>query len=200
MGLSSLLKSPFVYESFQRLVGGVRMREECLKVLAPSAGERVLDVGCGPAYYLADMPDVDYHGFDTNERYIEHARKRFGDRGEFHCEVFGAAAAERLGSFDRIMLMGLLHHLDDAECDELLGLLARALKPGGILVALDTVLHDEQNRFEHLLASRDRGEHVRTPEGFSALGAKHFEDVEGRLSDRFWVPSIYWVMTLRTPR
>lgn len=200
MGLSSLLKSPFVYESFQRLVGGVHMREECLKILAPSAGDRVLDVGCGPAYYLADMPAVDYHGFDTNERYVEHARKRFGDRGEFHVEVFGPAAAARLGAFDRIMLMGLLHHLDDAECDELLGLLARALKPGGILVALDTVLHGEQNRFEHLLASRDRGEHVRSPEGFSALGAEHFEHVEGRLSDSFWVPSIYWVMTLRTPR
>ena len=83
------------------------MREECLRILATKEGHRVLDVGCGPAYYLADMPTVDYHGFDTDARYIEHARHRFGDRGHFYCEPFTGEQAERLGTFDRVMLMGL---------------------------------------------------------------------------------------------
>ena len=160
----------------------------------------MLDVGCGPAYYLADMPTVDYHGFDTDARYIEHARHRFGDRGHFYCEPFTGEQAERLGTFDRVMLMGLLHHLDDTECHELLELVGRVLKPGGIAVALDTVLHSGQNSFESLLAENDRGEYVGQPEAFSALAEKHFASVEGRLSDAWWVPSIFWAMTIKDPR
>ena len=55
----------------------------------PSPGETVLDLGCGPAYYLGRLPrDIRYFGFDTSTRYIEHARKRWGDGPQFRDEVF----------------------------------------------------------------------------------------------------------------
>ncbi len=199
MGVRSILKFPIVYETYQRLVGGMHMRDECLKVLDLKTGQRVLDVGCGPAYYLAQMPDVEYFGFDTDERYIEHARKKFGARGNFRCAMFTPQVAAELGQFDRIMLMGILHHLDDDQCDELLALLASVLAPGGMIVALETVIHERQNPVERMLAEGDRGEYVRKPEGFSALAQKHFQSVDGQLSQEFWIPSIFWVMTMGQP-
>ena len=104
--MRALLSLPSVYLGFQALVGGTKMRSLCLALLEPQPGQRIVDIGCGPAYYLADLPAVDYHGFDTDARYIDHARKRFGSRGRFYVEPFTQMHADTLGPFDRVLLMG----------------------------------------------------------------------------------------------
>ena len=158
---SGVLGHPAVYIAFQRLVGGAAAREAGLQALAPRAGERVLDVGCGPAYYLDRLPSCEYHGFDTDRRYVEWARQRFGHRASFHAEEYGEAHRQALPKFDAVMLMGLLHHLDDAAAGGLLDLVARSLAPGGRVVTLDTVHFQGQSTFSRWLADHDRGEHVR---------------------------------------
>ncbi len=197
--MRSILKSPHIYMTFQKLVGGIQMRSRCLTILQAQEGERILDVGCGPAYYLNDLPRLDYYGFDTDDRYIDHAKRRFGDRGRFFAEPFNESRAAELGPFDGVLLMGLLHHLDDEACHSLLSAIRASLNPGGRVVALDTVVHKDQHSLEHWLAIHDRGEFVRTPEAFLDLARPHFESVEGLLPEASWTPSIYWVMTMRQP-
>ena len=195
--MRALLSLPSVYLGFQALVGGTKMRSLCLALLEPQPGQRIVDIGCGPAYYLADLPAVDYHGFDTDARYIDHARKRFGRRGRFYVEPFTQMHADTLGPFDRVLLMGLLHHLSDSECAALLALLSRCLRPGGRVVTLDTVLHDRQGSMERWLAQNDRGTYVRSPSGFEALAKSHFSDVQGTLPSLPRVPNIYYAMVLK---
>lgn len=198
--MKAILSSPQVYVAFQRLVGGARMREICLGMLDPKPGERILDVGCGPAYYLNDLPPVEYYGFDTATRYIEHAQAKFGDRGTFFAEEYTRAHADRLGRFDGILLMGLLHHLDDSTAHELLSVAADSLRPGGRVIALDTTVHAGQSWWENKFALGDRGEYVRTPEAFTALAKAHFSDVQGELRPKgSWVPDVHWIMTMRSP-
>ena len=158
MGLhpSDVLESPAAYVALQYLVGGTKMREWGLEALAAKPGERILDLGCGPAYYVNRLGDVDYIGFDTHAPYIEAAKKRF-PRARFYCELFGAKQAEALGPFDAVFLMGLLHHLEDEQVDELLGLAAAHLRPGGRVVALDTVVYPGQSAISRTLAKNDRG-------------------------------------------
>lgn len=200
MDLRLVLKSPFIYETYQLLVGGIYVREECVRLLGLKPGHRVLDVGCGPAYYLAKMPAVDYYGFDTDQTYIDHARRKFGTRGHFQCAMFTAEAAAKVGKVDRIMLMGLLHHLDDAKCHELLALLASVLAPGGVILTNDTTVHEGQNRLERMLAEGDRGDFVREPQRFEEIARDHFEEVEGHIPERFLLPSVFWLMRLSRPR
>lgn len=176
------------------------MREICVDLLAPKAGERILDIGCGPAYYLDRLPPCEYYGFDTDQRYIEHARSRFGQRAQFFCEPFLDEQAAKHGQFDGILLMGLLHHLDDAACDHLLQLLSGVLKPDGRIIALDTTVHPKQNFFEHHLAVGDRGEFVRAPGAFEAMAKRWFAEVEGSVNKSWWIPAVHWTMTLRHPR
>lgn len=197
--MQAILKSPEIYMAFQWLAGGIKMRSLCLDILKAREGEKVLDVGCGPAYYLNNLPRLDYYGFDTDDRYIEHARSRFGSRGRFYSQPFDIGHANELGPFDGVLLMGLLHHLDDGECDSLLRMIASSLRPGGRVVALDTVVHPKQHRFERWLAGHDRGRHVRTPDGFLALARPHFNSVDGQIPEIHLTPSIYWVMTMRKP-
>lgn len=202
MGLhpSDVLESPAAYVALQYLVGGTKMREWGLEALAAKPGERILDLGCGPAYYVNRLGDVDYIGFDTHAPYIEAAKKRF-PRARFFCELFGAKQAEALGPFDAVFLMGLLHHLEDEQVDELLGLAAAHLRPGGRVVALDTVVYPGQSAISRTLAKNDRGDHVRTEQGYTRLAKRHFDAVDGRVvGDSLTCPSAGWLMTLTAPR
>ena len=73
------------------------------------------------------MPRVDYVGFDTEPRYIEYAREHYRDRGRFFCEHFAQAHVTKFKPFDAIMLLGIVHHINDAEAEDLFGLLGEML-------------------------------------------------------------------------
>src|SRR5215210_6260628 len=113
--LKKALDWPRAYLAFQYVYGANRLRKMSVDVLAAKAGERILDVGCGPAYLLDYLPEVTYVGFDIEPRYLDYARRRFGSRGEFVHARYDDGYRAKLAPFDGILLMGVLHHLDDAE-------------------------------------------------------------------------------------
>ena len=142
----------------------------------------MVDVGCGPAYYFERLPQpLTYHGFDTEPRYIEWARKRWGDRATFHLGMFDAEHAAALGPVDAVLLLGVLHHLSDVQSVELLDLSARALAPDGRVITVDTCFEPAQGRIARWMAENDRGEYVREPAAFLELASGRFERVEGEI-------------------
>lgn len=186
----------------QRLVGAVKARDECLTALGARPGDRILDVGCGPAYYVEGLPECEYFGFDTNSAQINAARARFGHRNaKFFDEPFTAEHQRALGPFDKVLLLGILHHLDDAASRNLLDLVAGSLKPGGIVVALDTPLYEGQSNFSRFLAKNDRGDFLRYPDAYVQLASQSFEQVESRLlGDTLTMPWSFFMMVLKKPR
>ncbi|HZO17255.1 MAG TPA: methyltransferase domain-containing protein [Polyangiaceae bacterium] len=196
----SVLGHPSLYNLSQRVLGASEARYRCLDELDARPGQRVLDVGCGPAYYLERLaPGVEYHGFDTDERYIGWATDRFGARARFYCDTYGERHLAELGHFDRVLLMGLLHHLDDREANALLALIARALAPGGRVVTLDTCYDDRLSSLERWLASQDRGRHVRETRAFDEMASRHFQNVRGNLI-ALRMPMRLWLMTMSERR
>ena len=197
----SILGYPAAYVLSQRLVGATHARDLAIAALEPAAGHRILDIGCGPAYYFDRLPRCEYFGFDTDAGYIADATKRFGDRGRFFAEPYTEARRNDLPLMDRIMLMGLLHHLDDAACEGLLDLVARSLAPKGRVAALDTVLYEGQPALARFLAKNDRGDFIRQPEGFLALARERFAKVEHRiLGGTPGMVSTFLLMTFSEPR
>jgi SAM-dependent methyltransferase len=200
--LQTALGSPAIYIGVQRLVGSDRLRRICLdSYLKLKPGERVLDIGCGPGYILDFMPDVDFVGFDTDPRYIDYARRKYGRRGRFHCAKFAAEHVRQLGAFDAIMLMGILHHLSDVEARDLLRLLSQGLTKKGRIVALDACFADDQSRIARWMAEHDRGEFVRTPVAYARLFAGLLICREAVvLSNVCRIPSTEIVHVLTLPR
>jgi SAM-dependent methyltransferase len=190
-----------IYVALQRGLGADRLRYGCLDELALKDGDCVLDVGCGPAYYFERLPKVQYFGFDTAPRYIDYARKRWGDRAEFRCEIFGEEHLAQLPPVDAVLLLGLLHHMSDDDSRVLLDLVARALAPGGRVISVDTCFEPSQGRISRWMSENDRGEHVRQPDGFVTLARKSFDTVDGDvLSGVTRVPSSFWMMRMSAPK
>jgi SAM-dependent methyltransferase len=198
--LRQTLSNAGLYIALQKGIGADRIRYRCIEDAELKPGDRVLDVGCGPAYYFDRLPEVDYVGFDTSEPYIAYARSHYGERGDFHCEFLCADHLSELGRFDAVLLFGLLHHLDDTKCATLLDLAARALAPGGRVVSCDTTVHQGQHRVSRWMSENDRGEYVRRPESYDALAHASFGDLETHVVDALSrVPSSLYMMRMAAP-
>lgn len=168
-GVRSVLSLARVYRLAQRAVGATRFREVIATQLAGLApGERVLDVGCGTADILDHLPrGVVYVGYDTNPRYIESARRRFGTRAEFYDAI--ERIPDLAKTFDLVMAIGVLHHLSDSAVRELARAAHGALRDGGRFLTIDPTLVPGQSRIARLMIRNDRGRHVRSPDALARL-------------------------------
>ena len=178
-GLRGYLSISWAYSLFQKLIGADGFYRRIVNdYVAPHQADRILDIGCGPADILLHLPPgVEYYGFDTSATYIATARRRFGARGTFWADRVSRASLARLPKFDVVLASGVLHHLDDDEARDLFALARDALTPGGHLVTCDVCYVDGQSRASRFLASRDRGQNVRHPDGYRRLAETAFDRI-----------------------
>jgi SAM-dependent methyltransferase len=188
--ISSIMEHSFVYMTYQTLVGGIRARRLVLEQYANyKPGMVIIDVGCGPGYPLKWLPGADYYGFDISPQYIESAKQTYGDRGHFYCDLFSTKYLAEIPPADLVILMGVVHHLDDATTQEMFRLAHSALKPEGTLIALELCYKPDQPRIAKFLIDNDRGEYVRTQPEYERLGRQVFSRVRSDVrEDLFYIP------------
>lgn len=110
-------------------------RPAVLQILGDVEGRRVLDIGCGPGLYAAELVarGAEVVGFDGSPRLVELARERLGDGADLRVhdarEPLSWLADE---SVDLAVMALVIHHLEDPV--PLLREAHRALRPGGRLV------------------------------------------------------------------
>lgn len=194
-GIRAVLSHPSIYNALQLMMGAHQGRKRFVaNFVRPFPGMKVLDVGCGPADILAYMPDVDYSGFDIDDDYIDQAHKKFGLRGKFHCKQLQMSDLASLPSFDIVLAIGLLHHLDDTVAVNVMQLAAKALKPGGRLLTIDPCLDPSQNPIARLLIRGDRGQNVRDKAGYEELASAVFEFPRIEVRHTVWIPYTHCIM------
>src|SRR6266566_1436524 len=108
-----ILERPLIYRAFSHTISrsdaaSLHAKENIRAV----AGDRILDIGCGPGDILDSLPPVDYYGFDLNDAYIRFARRKYSGRGKFYClAVENSFLPGEPHSFDIVIANGILHHL-----------------------------------------------------------------------------------------
>jgi SAM-dependent methyltransferase len=110
-------------------------RPAVLELVGDVSGRRILDAGCGPGLYAAELAarGAEVWGFDASPEMVRLARRRAGGGATFRVHDL----AEPLvwledAAFDGALLALVIHHVDDRVAA--LRELHRVLRPGGFLV------------------------------------------------------------------
>ena len=181
-----------MFDLHQRLVGGRDSKRRFVEEhVGPQPTDRVLDIGSGTGALRERMPEaISYLGVEINPAYVEAARSRFGDAGEFICSDIGAFELPAGQTFDFAIAYGVFHHLDDETSRRAIAIAAAGLREGGRLVMAEPCwLPGRQGWFERLLMRFDRGSFIRTIDEYVALFEGRFEAIATRiLADSYRVP------------
>lgn len=115
-------KHAFVWEKAKGLI----------ELLAPQAGERILDLGCGTGALTAEIAacGAEVFGVDRSADMISEARQKFPG---LQFEVMDARELDFAGEFDAVFSNAVLHWIREPEC--VIAGVAKALRPGGRFVA-----------------------------------------------------------------
>jgi arsenite methyltransferase len=120
----------------------VRRRRALVRAaLNVRAGERVLDVGCGPGFYVEELLDeVGFEGavvgVDASAQMLAAARRRCAERANVEFREGDATALPvEEASFDAALCVQVLEYVADPTAA--LAQMHRALRPGGRVVVWD---------------------------------------------------------------
>jgi SAM-dependent methyltransferase len=172
-----LLSLPRIYTWFQNglAVPGVRAQIAATYIRA-RPGDAVLDIGCGPADILQFLPGTRYVGVDLNRRHLSEARRRYPHAQFLEMDV-RALPVEWRGRFDLVLAQGVLHHFSDEQLVPMLAGAYALMKNRARLVTIDPVFAPGQRFVARMMASVDRGRHVRTVEQYQEIARRVFPQV-----------------------
>ena len=175
-GWKSIFGLPNVYRAFQDLAGATYGKSwfirECIR---PRAQDKLVDIGCGPGDILEQLSEVEYIGIDISERYISEARKRYGGRALFlQGTTEDYRGDERVRNADLVTCIGLLHHLENKEAQQVLSFAQENLKSGGRFVGIEPCFLAHQTAVSRWIMARDRGQNVRLEEEWKTLLRSEF--------------------------
>ena len=116
----------------------------------------VLDAGCGGGILSEEFARLGCHvtGMDPAAASLKAASQHASGEGLRigYCQARGEDLPLVDACFDAVLCCDVLEHVDDYK--QLLGEVARALKPGGVLF-YDTINRTERSRLENILVAQD---------------------------------------------
>ncbi|MEM9619337.1 MAG: class I SAM-dependent methyltransferase [Pseudomonadota bacterium] len=146
------------------------MRRQALPFIGAALAERdvatasLLDLGSGTGQFLSTVkdnwPTLSVTALDLSPAYLNKTRASLGRWKDI---TYVQANAEETGlpdaSFDVITAVYLFHELPPAVRKTITAEIARLLKPGGVLVLVDTIQYGDEPGFDILLENFPRGFH-----------------------------------------
>lgn len=199
-GLYRILRNPRAYSGLQRALtrGDSTLATFVARHVRPDSGATLIDFGAGTGAVRAVLPDsVSYVAIEPNSAYCEAMREAFGSSASIECGAV-ETLERHTGTADIVLVLAVLHHVDDAEARRIMAAAHGALRAGGRLVTIDPCLHDGQHPVARLLARVDRGPYVRSPAAYAALAKAAFEHVDASVeTDNLRVPYSHCILECR---
>lgn len=176
IGVRRLLDRSAVYTYMMNKLSTKAGKEFVQEFVDFYEGCSVLDIGCGPANILKGIRfGINYTGIDLNPEYITTATRNFGEIGNFYLMNVEDLSNKFNEKYDRILILGTLHHLSNEQIEGLLRVASTLLNKNGVLVTHDPIRSTKQNVISRLLMDLDRGEYVRQIAEHISLFEKYFE-------------------------
>ena len=169
-----LLKFPFIYRLYQKIVRGKNHEYDFFKFLLKNINKkkiRVLDLCCGDSYilnYVGDHLD-DYLGYDNNSLYLKKNRKKWKKFNFIYGDLKNFKKDNKVLKFkpNLIFMNGAIHHLND----ELVKNIKQVIKSKfnkAIFLSVDPI-NDKNKTLNKLMIDFDRGKYIRTNKQYKKL-------------------------------
>ncbi|MCV7396936.1 class I SAM-dependent methyltransferase [Mycobacterium paraseoulense] len=174
-GIHALAAEPRTFDLLRWILeAGYRSEKDVLRREGIANAASILDLGCGTGVMANAFRPESYVGVDMNARYIARAR---ATKNHYRFEVAdGRALPFADGSFDAVVITGVIHHLDDASARSLLQESRRVLVPGsGVLVISEPVpTRNRWNLVGRLVVRLDEGDFIRSSERYLEMACDVF--------------------------
>ncbi len=194
MNFKSVLGFAWVYQLYQWLVGAHKyLRLFAEDYILYREGEKILDIGCGPADILKFLPpNARYTGIDLSRDYILKAREAHPGKTFIQGDIASPDFPLEDETFDTVFFIGVQHHLPDEVVAKMLNFGFRKLKKGGRMLSLEPVYAGRQGLLERFIMRNDRGKFIRTVEEYQALTnpvfkKNRFEVIPGTMNIPFTI-------------
>tara|TARA_Y100001958_G_C21234583_1_gene560750 strand:- start:533 stop:1159 length:627 start_codon:yes stop_codon:yes gene_type:complete len=192
----NFLDLPYVYKLFQFLLRKLNTNQRLFGEIIDIKKESVvLDCGCGPGTYRRYIDTKNYIGIDINRKHIELAKKNYPEDKFFAEDLFNIENVS-LERIDSVVMIGILHHLDDETCKKLFKNLYNTISENGVINTLDPVYIKNQRLLAKFLASKDKGNYVRDPESYLELVSKEYNINSYVIDDLLRVPYDHYFMKI----
>lgn len=164
--LHKILTSPQISIVLRKIVENNFKKQKKIikKYFATRADDQVLDIGCGTGEFSVFFPAENYIGIDIDLDNIKYANKHYQRK-------FLVADGKKLpfknNHFTKVLVLGVFHHLSDANAQMVLSEIKRVLRPDGRLL----VMEDTRcaNLVTNFLQHFDQGEFIRTGEEWLSM-------------------------------
>ena len=129
---------PIIYNAYQKIIFRKDSKNNIFNnYIKVNKKDLVLDVGCGPGNYRDLIKSENYYGIDINCKSIDQAKEIY-PKDHFDCLPVQEISNKVNKKFDKIILLGLLHHISDQDALNLFNDLKNIAMPETKIFCLDT--------------------------------------------------------------
>lgn len=135
--------------------------------------KKLLDIGCGTGILAPLFPKQYYVGVDLDAKLIAFAKKSYPD---YSFRVMNAASLTfPKETFDQILVVGVVHHLDPVTAQRTMAQLKKVLKKTGSILLIEAIPPIRSyNVIGKVLRLLDEGHHIRSIRGYRNLFSRYF--------------------------
>lgn len=133
----------------------------------------VLDLGCGSGSLSSLFRKESYLGFDIDEDLIEYAKSIHPGYKFLNLSSTNFYLNQK---FEMILIVGVLHHLNNLDTDKTLSLTKKHLKKNGHILIIEAIWPIFKiNLIGKFLRMIDKGNFIRTTDRYQKMVVRHFK-------------------------
>lgn len=138
--------------------------------------KKVLDLGSGNGYLSTLFTSNGYLGYEIDSKLVNEAKFNYP---KYHFRVGDITKIDIGRKFDLILIIGVIHHLNDEQFDSVLKVINRHIdKKGKILIIEAIPPISKYNFVGKLIRNMDRGNYVRSMISYKSKLNKKFKVVK----------------------
>lgn len=155
-----------------------------------SAEENVLDFGCGTGCNAFMFSPAKYIGIDNCIDRIEYARRIYSFYSFVLYEKPPLPFQDKI--FDKVFVCGVLHHIDDDDCMDIVSEFYRILRDNGKIIILEPCF--SANKISNIVMKYfDKGVYIRDQKKYISLFSKNYNV---NIIGEFLTPNFYNTLSI----